>query len=104
MDFIKKKKISVIDASLFHIGCAYFVQCNDHGGSWFTGILRDVTEEALFLVMSDGETYRINVDELEDPEKCYKITLMVPVNSQTIQDIVKQQDHISYCRYMGKKY
>lgn len=102
MNFIKEKKISVINTSLFHIGCAYFVQCNDLGGSWFTGILCDVTEEGLFLTMRDGETRCIKVNELEDPKKGYKITLLVPGDSWPIQDMAKQQDPIGFLRYMDK--
>ena len=102
MKFVKEKKISVINTSLFHIGCAYFVQCNDHGGSWFTGILCDVTEESLLLTMVDGETCRIKVDELEDPKKGYKITLLIPGDSLSIQEMAKQQDPIGYLRYMHK--
>lgn len=92
MDFIKEKKISVtvIDTSLFHIGCAYFVQHND---SCFTGILCDSTEEFLLFTMVDGKTRRITVGELGDPKNVYKITLLVP------DDI--QRDLIGYIRYMN---
>lgn len=102
MNFIKEKKISVIDTSLFHIGCAYFVQCNDLGGAWFTGILCDATEESLCFTICNGETRCIKVDELQDPKKGYKITLLVLGSSQTIQDMAKHQDPIGYIRYMGE--
>lgn len=99
MGFIKEKKISVINTSLFHIGCAYFVQCNELGGSWFTGILCNVTEEGLYLTMGDGETRCIKVNELEDPKKGYKITLLVPGHDEVV-DMAKHQDPIGFGRYM----
>lgn len=98
--FMKEKKEFVIDVSKFHIGCAYFVQNNDHGGSWFVGILDDVSEDSLdFVVRNSGIVEHITSDDLLNPDNGYKITLLVPGHDEVV-DMAKQQDPIGFGRYM----
>ena len=98
--FIKEKKEFVIDVSKFHVGCAYFVQNNEHGGSWFVGILDDVSEDSLnFVVRKSNMPERIILDDLINPDNGYKITLLVPGHDEVV-DMAKQQDPIGFGRYM----
>lgn len=100
--FIKEKKEFVIDVSKFHIGCAYFVQNNERGGSWFVGILDDASEYALdFVVRNSDIPEHITSDDLINPDKGYKITLLVPGRDEVV-DMAKQQDPIGFGRYMGE--
>lgn len=78
--FITTKTVNTIDIDKFHKGCAYFVQCADHGGCWFTGILIAVSEDMLSFKTRSG-TENITRDELMDPKKDYKITLLIPEDS-----------------------
>lgn len=103
-DFIKERTEHIIDKSKFHVGCAYFIQSNDHGGSWITGILAHIDEYQLrFVIYNSDDLYVIGVDNLADPKKGYKITLMVPAfNNKTMYDSA-DGDPTGYARYMGKE-
>lgn len=78
--FITTKTVNTIDIDKFYEGCAYFVQCADHCGCWFTGILTSVSEDMLTFI-SRRDTHIITCDELMDPKKDYKITLLIPEGS-----------------------
>jgi hypothetical protein len=78
--FITTKTVNTIDIDKFHEDCAYFVQCSDHGGCWFTGILTSVREDILTFTTRRG-TQNLTRDDLMDPKKDYKITLLIPEDS-----------------------
>ena len=78
--FITTKTVNTIDIDKFYEGCAYFVQCADLGGYRLTGILTSVREDMLSFATSRG-TLNITRDELMDPKKDYKITLLIPEDS-----------------------
>lgn len=103
INFVKEKKISVIDPSKFHVGCAYFVQWDDNGGSWFTGVLERVSEEHLIFVKGDDDSEYIEADELLDSNKNYRISLLVPASDDTIINMAKQQDPIGFSRYLREE-
>lgn len=99
---IKEKKEYVLDESKFHVGCAYFVQWNANGGSWFTGILREVNEKSLRFNIWNGEYVYIDFESLMDPYNNYMITLLVPTNDENVIRMVKEENPIEYDRYIGK--
>lgn len=103
-EFIKERTEWIIDTSKFQVGCAYFVQNNEHGGSWITGILVSANDyELTFVTGNNGYNYIIRVDDIADPDKGYKITLLVPAsNSKTMYDSA-QGDPTGYARYMGNE-
>lgn len=102
-DFIKETKISVIDKSKFHLGCAYFVQWSASGGSWFTGILIEVNEKSLRFTIWNGEDEYISIEELTDPDNNYSITLLVPTNDENVIRMVKQENPIGYDQYIDTR-
>lgn len=89
-EFITTKTVNTIDVDKFHEGCAYFVQCSDHCGCWFTGILTAVREDMLTFTTSRG-THNIVRDELMDPKKDYKITLLIPEGSDDNDPLIKDR-------------
>ena len=101
-DFIKERTEQIIDTSKFHVGCAYFIQNELHGGSWITGILVSANDyELTFVIGNSDHNYIIHVDDLADPKKGYKITLLVPAsNNKTMYDSA-HGDSTGYKRYMG---
>ena len=102
MDFIKEKKTLVIDEDKFHIGCAYFVQSNELGGSWFVGILDYISEDALdFVVRNSNITKHIILDELLNPYQGYKITMLVPGWEEDLITKSKIQDPDGFDKYLG---
>lgn len=102
-EFIKERTEQIIDKSKFQVGCAYFIQSNEHGGSWITGILEHVDDYQLrFAIYNSEDLYAIGVDDLADPKKGYKITLLVPAFDEAMLETAEQQDPIGYNRYMGK--
>jgi hypothetical protein len=99
---IKEKREYVLDESKFHLGCAYFVQWNAKGGSWFTGILTEVNDKSLRFTIWDGTYEYIDFEKLMDPDNRYLITLLVPTNDEDVIRMVKQENPIEYDRYIGK--
>ncbi len=99
---VKEKKDFVLDESKFHVRCAYFVQWNASGGSWFTGILDEINEKSLRFTIWDGNEKHIDIDELMDPKNNYSITLLVPTDNDDIIRMVKQENSIGYNRYIGR--
>ena len=102
LTIIKEKREYVLDESKFHVGCAYFVQWNAKGGSWFTGILREVNEKSLRFNIWNGEYVYIDLEELMNPDNKYSMTLLVPTNDENVIRMVKQENPIEYDRYIGK--
>ena len=101
-DFIKERTEHVIDKSKFQVGCGYFIQSNDHGGSWITGILEHVDDYQLrFVIYNSEDLYVISVNDLADPKKGYKITLLVPAFDEAMLETAEHQDPIGYNRYMN---
>jgi hypothetical protein len=100
--FVKEKTAFVLDESKFHVGCAYFVQWNAKGGSWFTGILNEVNEKNLIFVIRNGEIEYIDLDELRDPNNNYSITLLVPTDDDYLVSMVKRENPKGYDRYIGR--
>lgn len=104
-EFVKERTERIIDTSKFQVGCAYFVQNNEHGGSWITGILVSANDYGLTFVIGDSNhhNYIIHVDDIADPDKGYKITLLVPAsNNKTMYDSA-HGDPTGYARYLGKE-
>ena len=103
-EFIKERTERIIDTSKFHVGCAYFVQNDEHGGLWFTGILVAVNDyELTFVTGKSNHNYIIHVDDIANPDKGYKITLLIPAsNNKTMYDSA-HGDPTGYARYMGKE-
>ncbi len=100
---IKEKKDVVLDESKFQLGCAYFVQWNARGGSWFTGILTEVNEKSLRFTIWDGEVVYIELEKLMDPNNHYQITLLVPTNDEEVICKIKQENPIGYDQYINSR-
>lgn len=100
---IKEKKDVVLDESKFHLGCAYFVQWNARGGSWFTGILTEVEEKSLRFTIWNGEYEYIEIEKLLDPKNNYSITLLVPTNDADIIRMIKEENPIGYDQYIDSR-
>jgi hypothetical protein len=100
---IKEKKDVVLDKSKFHLGCAYFVQWNARGGSWFTGILTEVNEKRLRFTIWNGEDEYIELEDLKDPNNNYQITLLVPTNDEEVICKIKQENPIGYDQYIDSR-
>ena len=103
-EFIKERTERIIDTSKFHVGCAYFIQNELHGGSWITGILVSANDyELTFVIGNSDHNYIIHVDDLADPKKGYKITLLVPAFSNRNLFWSRDGDPTGYARYLGKE-
>lgn len=100
---IKEKKDIVLDESKFHLGCAYLVQWNARGGSWFTGILTEVNEKSLRFTIWNGEDEFIELEKLMDPNNNYLVTLLVPTNNTDIIRKIKQENPIGYDQYIDSR-
>lgn len=76
-EIITTKTINMIDVSKFHVGCAYFIQSDMHGGSYITGILYSANEDNLTFTTNNGD-YNITVSDIMDPDRNFRFTLLLP--------------------------
>lgn len=90
-EIITTKTINMIDVSKFHIGCAYFIQSDMHGGTYITGILYKANEDNLTFTTNNGD-YNITVSDIMDPDRNFRFTLLLPEKySHTFPDIYFHQ-------------